>query len=353
MQVVDLRPGRRSTPPTIELWSSTGAELVRAAAALTRNPCDGFDVGDDRLAELSGRLDDGVRDHLLAQPEEFWLHLTSLVARLEEPGTAEDLLTMLDARPLEVWRILFEQPLGDFGQSAPERWRADLGDGPAAEQEAEAVLDRYLAGDADADEVRAWVESLPDSDKLTAMLDPLLSDAPAAIVGELHATLTAIHRTVGAEMLAEAIGPMQREVVARRKQLEAGRHPGELVVEATNGYELSDDLPDLQAPVAPEDRQVLARWRVTDSVQKGGLNVRAAPDAGSADIGDLPHDATGVEVHGTDASGQWGQIIWQEGMGWISMRFLAPFQPATVTGTALPAGKTTETLLSAAVCVPR
>lgn len=243
MQVVDLRPGRRTTPPTIELWASTGAELVRAAAALTRNPCDGFDVGDDRLAELAGRLDEDVRTHLLAQPEEFWLHLTSLVARLEEPGTAEDLLAMLAERPLEVWRILFEQPLGDFGHRAPERWRAELDDDSPADDDELALLDRYLAGDVDADQVRAWVASLEGNDKLTSMLDPLLADEPAAIVGALHHTLTAIQQTVGAEMLAEAIGPMQREVVARRQQLEAGRHAGELVVEATNGYELSDDLP--------------------------------------------------------------------------------------------------------------
>ncbi len=242
MQVVDLRPGRRTTPPTIELWASTGAELVRSAAALTRNPCDGFDVGDDRLAELAGRLDDDVRDHLLAQPEEFWLHLTSLVARLEEPGTAEDLLAMLEERPLEVWRILFEQPLGDFGDRAPERWRAELDDEPATDDQL-AMLDRYLAGDADADDVRDWVAALDGNDKLSSMLDPLLSAEPAALVEALHGTLTAIQRTVGAEMLAEAIGPMQREVVARRQQLSAGRHPGELVVEATNGYELSDELP--------------------------------------------------------------------------------------------------------------
>ncbi len=243
MQVVDLRPGRRATPPTIELWASTGAELVRSAAALTRNPCDGFDVGDDRLADLAGRLDDDVRDHLLAQPEELWLHLTSLVARLEEPGTAEDLLAMLEERPQEVWRILFEQPLGDFGDRAPERWRAELDDASPADDAELALLDRYLAGEATADDVRSWVSSLDGNDKLATMLDPLLADEPTAIVGALHRTLTSIQQTVGAEMLAEAIGPMQREVVARRQQLEAGRHPGELVVEATNGYELSDELP--------------------------------------------------------------------------------------------------------------
>ena len=243
MQVVDLRPGRRATPPTVELWASTGAELVRATAALTRSPCDDFDVGDERLEELADRLDDDVRTRLLAQPEEIWLHLTSLVARLEEPGTVEDLLAMLDERPLEVWRMLFVQPLGDLGTMAPERWRTEVEDVAVATDDATAVVDRYLAGEATTDEVRDWVTSVDSSDRIAGMLEPLLDDDPAAIVAGLHDTLVAVQRTVGAEMLAEAIGPMQREVVARRRQLEDGRHPGELVVEATNGYELSDDLP--------------------------------------------------------------------------------------------------------------
>ena len=51
-----------------------------------------------------------------------------------------------------------------------------------------------------------------------------------------------------------------------RQALAAGMHS-----------EASDDLPDVAAEVAPEDRQVLARWRVTDLVKRGGLNVRAAP----------------------------------------------------------------------------
>ena len=244
MQVVDLRPGRRSTPPRVELWASTGAELVRATAAMGNCPCDDFDVGDERLRELAARLDDETRTLVDAQPEESWLFLTAVVARLEEPGTVEDLLALLEQRPLEVWRALFEQPLGDDQSSAPDRWRTLVDDGAEeAGDQAPAVLDRYLAGEVDADEVRAWLESMEAAPKLASILGPLLDKDPAAVVADFHRALRGVHASVGAEMLAEAIGPMQREVVARRQQLAAGRHPGELVVEATNGYELSEDLP--------------------------------------------------------------------------------------------------------------
>ena len=81
-----------------------------------------------------------------------------------------------------------------------------------------------------------------------------------------------------------------------------------------------------------------AYYRVTGVAADDTLNVRAQPRAGSADIGDLPPDADGIEVMGTDASGKWGQIIWQEANGWIAMRFLTPDAVQHVAGTALPAG---------------
>ena len=43
-----------------------------------------------------------------------------------------------------------------------------------------------------------------------------------------------------------------------------------------------------QDPVLLSERQVLARWRVTDSVQRGGLNVRAAPSKTAAVLLRLP-----------------------------------------------------------------
>lgn len=225
MQVIDLRPGRRGTPPRVELWASTGAELVRAVGALVTGQCEGFDVGDDRLAELTARLDDDLRARLEAQPEDTWLFLTSLVGLLEEPGTVEDLLKLLAEEPRVVWRTLAEAPVDEAGDHDTS------------------VLDRYLDGEADADEVRTWFEDIEDQGRVGGLLDHLLEESPEAFVTEVHHVLSAVHAAVGAEMLAEAIGPMQREVVARRQQLEGGRHPGELVVEATNGYELSEDLP--------------------------------------------------------------------------------------------------------------
>lgn len=79
-------------------------------------------------------------------------------------------------------------------------------------------------------------------------------------------------------------------------------------------------------------------FRVTGVAADDTLNVRAAPDASSADIGDLPHDARGVEVAGTDASGKWGRITWQEGDGWIAMRFLTDDPQPGIADTALPQG---------------
>ncbi|WP_425050729.1 peptide-binding protein [Psychromarinibacter sp. S121] len=79
-------------------------------------------------------------------------------------------------------------------------------------------------------------------------------------------------------------------------------------------------------------------YDVTGVASDDTLNVRAEPDAASADIGDLPFDAKGIEVIATDASGDWGRIVWEEGNGWIATRFLAEAALPTLTGTALPAG---------------
>jgi len=79
-------------------------------------------------------------------------------------------------------------------------------------------------------------------------------------------------------------------------------------------------------------------FRVTGVASDDTLNVRAAPSASSADIGDLPPDAGAIEVLRTDPSGKWGQIIWQESMGWIATRFLAEDDIALVNGTNLPVG---------------
>ena len=80
-------------------------------------------------------------------------------------------------------------------------------------------------------------------------------------------------------------------------------------------------------------------FKVVDVAADDTLNVRAGPSGSSTDIGDLPHDAVGIEVAQYDASGKWARIIWQEGDGWISARYLAPDDVTQKLGpTALPSG---------------
>lgn len=78
--------------------------------------------------------------------------------------------------------------------------------------------------------------------------------------------------------------------------------------------------------------------RVTGVAADDTLNVRAEPSADSADIGDIPPGAGGIEVIDTDTSGNWGRIVWEEGNGWLAMRFLEPDPLPLIDGTSLPAG---------------
>lgn len=64
-------------------------------------------------------------------------------------------------------------------------------------------------------------------------------------------------------------------------------------------------------------------YRVEGVAADDTLNVRAAPDATSADIGDLLPGAV-VEVTTVDVASGWARILWAEGDGWVSGRFLAP-----------------------------
>ncbi len=90
----------------------------------------------------------------------------------------------------------------------------------------------------------------------------------------------------------------------------------------------------LSAPALAEP----SYWRVTGVASDDTLNVRAEPSASSADIGDLPHDATGIELIDTDASGDWGRIVWEEANGWIATRFLAEDPQPAIAHTELPQG---------------
>ncbi len=78
--------------------------------------------------------------------------------------------------------------------------------------------------------------------------------------------------------------------------------------------------------------------RVTGVAANDVLNVRAAPSASAADIGDLPHDARGIEVLEFEQSGKWARIGLAESDGWVSTRFLASDDIPMLGGTTVPQG---------------
>lgn len=59
---------------------------------------------------------------------------------------------------------------------------------------------------------------------------------------------------------------------------------------------------------------------VTGVADDDVLNIRAEPDAQSAELGALPHDATGIEVIRTRDG--WGLVNTDERSGWAAMRHL-------------------------------
>lgn len=82
-------------------------------------------------------------------------------------------------------------------------------------------------------------------------------------------------------------------------------------------------------------------YLVSDVAPGDVLNVRAAPSADAADIGDLAPDGPGVAVLERDESGAWAHIEWRGGSGWVSMRHLRPAfadGPQLFRVTGVPAG---------------
>lgn len=78
----------------------------------------------------------------------------------------------------------------------------------------------------------------------------------------------------------------------------------------------------LLIPVAASAETLPALFGVTDVAGSDRLNIRQDPDATSPVIGELAHDANGIEVVALSDTQTWGQINSGERSGWVSMRFL-------------------------------
>ena len=79
-------------------------------------------------------------------------------------------------------------------------------------------------------------------------------------------------------------------------------------------------------------------YRVADLSEGDHLNVRSEPSVTSSDIGDLEHDSQPWEILETDPTGRWGRIVWQEGNGWVALRYMTQINIEGLADTIVPIG---------------
>jgi DNA-binding transcriptional ArsR family regulator len=235
MRLVDLRGAASATPPTVEVRASAAAELLRLVGVLLAPDPEGYDVGAERIAALRDRvppellrraraLGAATRDseeEVRPGEDKAWLVLSLIGAYLPEPAGVEELVTFLRADPALAWRALLAHHVQDL---VPEDHRTR-------------VLPRMIQGDPEAlDQVR--------SAALTAdhgRLQELVDRDPVTFGAEVVTVIEGVETALWAEVAAEAMGPIERDVAHRQQQLAAGVDPTTVVLEATNGYELPED----------------------------------------------------------------------------------------------------------------
>ena len=220
MRMVDLRPGPSSRELSLHVHASAGAELLRLIGVLVDiEGTDNYDVGPDRIEQLRRRLPDGAleRLHRLDVVDNSFHVLSLLASELPAPCGVDELLDELDADPGVAWRLL-------LGHHASRHQHGDRSLG-----------ERVSSGEPDAlATVRSW--DVSDDEPLGQLLEV----TPEAHGEQLTSTLREV-RPLWDELEAEAMGAISRDVAYRQGQLDAGQDVISIVLEATNGYELSPE----------------------------------------------------------------------------------------------------------------
>ena len=222
MRVKDLRPGGSALTPTLTVRASAAAELLRLIGVLVDESGE-YDVGVQRLADLRGQLPAQVLEELrqLDGRSGLSFHVLSLLgADLPDPAGVDELHAALEGDPELGWRLL----LAHHGH---------IDDQPEIE-----LLDAVVAGDPGAlAELLQQLRALPaPPEAIPALLDTSPQEHGKHLVAAIRAVQPVWER--GAAESMHAIG---RDVQYRQAQLDAGRSVAEIVLAATNGYELSGD----------------------------------------------------------------------------------------------------------------
>jgi DNA-binding transcriptional ArsR family regulator len=228
VRMVDLRGTSSPAGPTVEACASTGAELLRCAGVLLADEPDSFDVGAERIAQVRAATPADLLEDLQTlsgpQGDRAVLLLANVAAVTPAPGTIEQVRDAFAADALLPWRLLADRTIEDD-------WPSEL-------------IARVLEGDTEA---LAELRELASEDTFPELV-ALLARTPEEYRDLLVDVIDRFYREVFVDLEDEAMGAIERDVAHRRQQLEDGADPTEVVLEATNGFELGDD-PSLRRAV--------------------------------------------------------------------------------------------------------
>lgn len=250
MRVVDLRSTATVAPPTVDVLASSAAELARLVGTVLADDPAGFDIGADRVAAVRGRVPADLLDaarRVAGGDDKAFLVLALLAGELPPPGDVAQLLAALRDDPSLAWRAV----LAHHAQGV---------EGAPGE-----LLPRIVEGDPGA---VATLRELAEQAPCPASVEALLSQPPEVFGTDAADVLERFEEAIWSDLEAEAMGPIHRDVAHRRKQLAGGVEPAAVVVEATNGYELTDDPQVERVVLLPSywfrPWLVIARRRIDD-----------------------------------------------------------------------------------------
>jgi DNA-binding transcriptional ArsR family regulator len=223
VRVKDLRPTGATTAPDLTIRTSAASELLNLMGVLSDRQ-DEYDLGPQRLGELRAELPEDLLEELrdLDGATGVSFHVLSLLAAdLPDPADVDELLAAFAADLGKPWRLLLTHHVVG-GEST-----FDLAELDAAIQGDEAALATLL------EQVR--IDPARPEDVAS-----LLAVQPEDLGTRLIAAVTAI-RPLWEEVASEAMSPVLRDAEHRQQQLDDGLDVAAIVLEATNGYELTGD----------------------------------------------------------------------------------------------------------------
>jgi DNA-binding transcriptional ArsR family regulator len=225
VRVKDLRPTGPAAAPELSVRSSSAAELLRLIGVLV-DDSDEYDVGPERLAELRGRLSEEVLSELRALDGGSCVSfqvLSLLGADLPDPAGAEEMIAALEADPGLGWRLL----LAHHAHQTNHDQRPDI-----------ELLEAVVVGRNGA--LTSLLDDLDGVSDLGAEVSSLLATDPEEHGHRLLAAIRAV-QPLWDSVAHESMHAISRDVEHRQSQIDAGKTVAEIVLAATNGYELSDD----------------------------------------------------------------------------------------------------------------